>query len=133
MLGPIYDSRKINKAISENYLFDNENAVQLDKALRKSGSSFREKIKSEPNAFNPMAFPGVYLRAAYIYYRYILKGLRPERSDTPDLHQLFYFHYCAKVITEKSMAGILHQLKNERGLLSNLEIQSIRHIRSIVN
>lgn len=101
--------------------------------LRNVAPHFVESIKEAPDSFNERAFPGAYLHAAYNYYRYILKGMDPQPSDTPDLHQVFYVHYCSKVILEKSMAGILHQLKNERDLLSNVDIQSIRHIRSIVD
>jgi hypothetical protein len=122
---------KSNETINIDFNLHNLGIVL--RALSDIAPDFREKIKCESKVFNPMAFPGAYLRAAYIYYRYILKGMRPERSDTPDIHQIFYFQYCSKVILEKSMAGILHQLKNERGLIGNLEIQSIRHIRSIVN
>jgi hypothetical protein len=101
--------------------------------LRDVAPEFVEWIKQNPDSFDEHAFPGAYVHAAYNYYRYILKGMESEPSDIPDLHQVFYVQYSSKAILEKSMAGILHQLRNERGLLSNVEIQSIRHVRSIVD
>ena len=99
--------------------------------LREISPNLVETIEPELAALDEKAFPGAYLHAAYTYYRYILKGMSSEPSDVPDLHHVFYVPYCWKVIVEKSMAGILHQLKKERGLLSDVEIHSIRHARSL--
>jgi len=100
--------------------------------LRDVALDFVESLKQDPESFDEQAFPGAYIHGAYIYYRYILKGIDPEPSDVPDIHQVFYVPYSTKVILEKSMAGILHQLRRERGLLKDVNIQSIRHVRSIV-
>lgn len=99
--------------------------------LREISPDLVGTIEPELDALDEKAFPGAYLHAAYTYYRYILKGMSSKPSDVPDVHQVFYVPYCWKVIVEKSMAGILHQLKNERGLLSDVEIHSIRHARSL--
>ena len=100
-------------------------------ALREISPGLVGKIEPELDALDEEAFPGAYLHAAYTYYRYILKGMSPRPSDVLDVHQVFYIPYCWKAIIEKSMAGILHQLKSERGLLNDVEIQTIRHARSL--
>jgi hypothetical protein len=100
--------------------------------LRDVAPGFVESLKQDPESFSERAFPGAYIHAAYTYYRYVLKGYLPEPTDVPDIHQVFYVAYSTTAILEKSMAGILHQLRNERGLLGNVEIQSIRHVRSLL-
>jgi hypothetical protein len=90
-----------------------------------------EFIKEDTTTFDPTSFPGAYMHGAYVYYRYILKEMNHEPSDTPDIHQVFYIPYCAEVIVEKSMAGILHQLQEERSLIPEVKINSIRRIREV--
>lgn len=88
-------------------------------------------FKGNYNKLKTESFKGSYLRAAYTYYRYIRVGMKPERSDLGDIHQIFYFPYCKTVIIEKSMAGLLHQLKKEKGLLDDIDVKSIRFIREL--
>ncbi len=76
-------------------------------------------------------FHGSYIRAAYTYYRYIRKGMHPEKSDIGDIHQIFYVPYCDEVIVEKSVAGFLHQLQKDKRLLDQISIKSIRFVREL--
>ena len=99
--------------------------------LRDIAPGLVNTIKRDPQFFTPTYFRGAYLHAAYDYYRYVLKGMRSEPSDIMDIHQVFYIPYCATVILEKSMAGVLSQLKRERSMLGTVEIKSIRYARSL--
>ena len=100
--------------------------------LRDVSPDFVEGIRGNIESFDPHSFPGAYLHGAYIYYRYILKGMRSAPSDVMDIHQVFYVPYCKKVILEKSMGSILHQLRRERGLVEGVAIEAMPHIRSII-
>ena len=100
--------------------------------LRQISPEVVNRIEPSSETLGEGVFPGAYVHASYIYYRYILKGMKPQRSDVPDLHQVFYIPYCRKAIVEKSMAGILHQLKRERGLLPEVDVQTMKDMRSIL-
>lgn len=93
--------------------------------------NFVPSFKGKYSELKPEIFRGSYLRAAYTYYRYIRVGMTPERSDLGDIHQVFYMPYCKTAIVEKSMAGFLHQLRNDKGLLDHVDIKSIRFIREL--
>lgn len=118
------------KSIDVDFALHNRGVVL--QVLRDVAPDFVESIRGNPDLFNERAFPGAHLHAAYNYYRYVLKAMKPKPSDTPDLHQVSYVHYSSMSILEKSMAGTLRQSKSERGLLSNA-VQSIRHLRAIVD
>ena len=99
--------------------------------LREVSPNFVEGMKGNIELFDPNLFPGAYLHGAYIYYRYILKGMKSAPSDVMDIHQVFYVPYCSKVILEKSMGSILHQLRRERGLIEGVDFEAMPHLCSI--
>jgi hypothetical protein len=45
--------------------------------LRKVNQEFVKSFRENPNSLDGKHFCGVYLSAAYVYYRYILKGITP--------------------------------------------------------
>ncbi len=99
--------------------------------IQKISDEFTQGFRSSPDSLNVKYFRGVFLAASYVYYRYILRGIKPEPSDIGDMHQVVYFPYCREIVIEKSMAGILYQLKRERGILPNTSIKTIKFIRSL--
>lgn len=99
--------------------------------LRKVNQEFVNTFRGNPSSLDVKYFYGAYLSAAYIHYRYILKGITPEPSDVGDIHQVFYFPYCQEIVIEKSMSNILYQLKHERDLLADTSVKTIRFIRSL--
>jgi len=116
------------QAIDIDFTLHNHGVVL--QILREIAPEFVESLKVDPLAFDPTYFRGAYVHAAYNYYRYVLKGMKATPSDVPDLHQVFYIPYCSIVIMEKSMAGILSELKRDRSLLCAVKIQSMRYARS---
>ena len=117
------------KAIDIDFTLHNHGVVL--QVLRDIAPEFVETVQQHPDSFTPRLFPGAYLHAAYDYYRFILQGMKSQPSDVLDIHQVFYIPYCGAAILEKSMAGLLSRLKNERSLLGDVEIHSIRYARSI--
>ncbi|MEW6716123.1 MAG: hypothetical protein AB1345_01275 [Chloroflexota bacterium] len=101
--------------------------------LRDVNESFIDTFKERAEDLNVAAFRGSYLRAAYTYYRYIGEGYTPQPSDIGDLHQVFYVPYCKNVILEKSMAGILYQLRRQKNLLLETDIKSMRFVRTLAD
>jgi hypothetical protein len=99
--------------------------------LRKVNQEFVKSFRENPNSLDVKHFCGVYVSAAYVYYRYILKGITPEPSDVGDIHQIFYFPYCREIVIEKSMSNILYQLKHERDIMVNTSIKTVRFVRSL--
>ena len=92
---------------------------------------FVNMFKDQVDELKVKAFQGSYIRAAYTYYRYIKDGFAPQPSDIADMYQVFYMPYCKNVILEKSMSGILYRLRNDKGLLPETDIKSIRFVRSL--
>lgn len=80
--------------------------------LEKVDRNFVKTFRASPSSLDVKYFRGVYLSAAYIYYRYIFRGINPGPSDIGDIHQVVYFPYCREIVIEKSMSNILFQLKN---------------------
>lgn len=101
--------------------------------IREVNQDLINALKGQADKFKPELFRGSYTRAAYSYYRYILKGLTPEPSDIGDIHHVFYAPYSDEMITEKSMASILHQLRKEKGLLPKTQIREIRFLRDLLS
>lgn len=99
--------------------------------LREDNQSFIDTFKGQASELKPELFRGSYIRAAYTYYRYVLKGMTPQPSDIGDIHHVFYVPYSSEVVQEKSMAGILHQIREEKGFPSETQIKSIRFIRDL--
>ena len=99
--------------------------------LRKVNQEFVKSFRESPNSLKVDYFCGAHVSAAYVYYRYILKGITPEPSDVGDIHQVFYFPYCREIVTEKSMSSIIYQLKRERDIMANTSVKTIRFIRSL--
>ncbi|GEM_PF-5165363 len=99
--------------------------------LRKVNEGFLKTFRDNPTSLKVNYFCGAYVLAAYVYYRYILKGIAPAPSDVGDIHQVFYFPYCREVVTENSMSNILNQLKRERDIMVNTSVKTIKFARSL--
>lgn len=118
-------------AADENVDFTLHNYGFVVHELRELNESFLNTFKGRANDLNVEAFRGSYMRAAYTYYRFVQKGFAPQPSDIGDIHQVFYVPYCKSVVLEKSMAGILYQLRREKNLAPETDIKSIRFVRDL--
>lgn len=99
--------------------------------VRQENEEFVREFRDQPSHFRASHFRGSMLAAAYNYYKYILKTYEPGPTDVADLHQIYYFPYCKHIVIEKEMAGLLSQIKRERGLLAETKIDSIRFARTL--
>jgi hypothetical protein len=115
--------------INQDFELHNFGRVLSD--LRKVSRSFIDEVKDDLETSDLEYFTGSFLRASYLYYKYILRGAKLKPSDLGDYYQTFYIPYCSIAVVEKDMARILHLLKKGKNLLPNTEVKSIRFIRRI--
>jgi len=93
--------------------------------LRKENLEFLKKFQENPEALDIKAFPSIYIGYLYDFYKYIVAGHPPKKSDFGDVHNIGLIHYTKLAIVDKEMANHLHLMQKRENVLIDTKIETM--------
>ena len=91
---------------------------------------FLKKVIDSKNLESLSSLKSLRIQANLIYYKYVKKGINKELSDTFDLLIMSCLPYVELFLTERSNGNLLKELKRRLSYLENLEIETMRDLRT---
>lgn len=86
------------------------------------------KFKKDDDGVNH--FHSISLQGAFLYYKYITKDIKINRSDTFDSLMIPTLPYVDIFLTERTNCGLLKELTNKVPSIKNLLVYSLRDLKN---